>query len=250
MKVKAKKEFTEKYYGVTSKEYDRLEHRQKKVLEIFSNYNFNRILDVGCGDGNYSLLLKDASNAKEVYGIDITEKCIKAAKKKGINAYLVDIDEEDFPFEDEYFDAICAGEIIEHLYDTDHFLDEVYRTLKRGGLMVLTTPNLASIHNRIALLFGYQPFPTGVSLRYNVGKMYGPGKDTQPLSLDHIRVFTLRSLKSLLEMHSFEILSIAGSCAHLSNSMKFDKLFGYLDNFLSKFPSISYGVIVTAKRMK
>lgn len=57
--------------------------RIKKVVEIFSKYKFERILDVGCGDGSLSLILADVSNANSIYGIDIVEKNVKSSLKKG-----------------------------------------------------------------------------------------------------------------------------------------------------------------------
>ena len=193
----SKKKYVEKFVGITPKDYGQFEDRHRKVLEIFSKYRFERILDVGCGDGNFSVLLKEACKAEEVCGVEISEKGVESARKNGVKAFQLDMDEEDFPFEDSCFDAVFAGEIIEHLFDPDRFLDEVYRVLKAQGFFVLSTPNLASIHNRIALLFGYQPFPIGVSARMNIGRMYEPDSE-HTHSLDHIRVFTLRSWKELL----------------------------------------------------
>lgn len=153
--MKAKNKYIEKFVGSTPRGGEKLEDRHRKVLEIFSGQQFDRILDVGCGDGNFSVLLKEACKAKEVYGIEISEKGVESAKNSGVKAFQLDIDEEDFPFEDSYFDAIFAGEIIEHLYDTDRFLDEVYRILKLNGLLILTAPNLSCWHNKISLLFGF-----------------------------------------------------------------------------------------------
>ena len=104
--------------------------RIQKIVEIFTKYKFDRILDVGCGDGAISVLLSDASNAESIYGIDIVEENVKFALKKGIKAFKLDVTKEDLPFEDNFFDAVFLGEIIEHLYDSDYLLDEVYRALK------------------------------------------------------------------------------------------------------------------------
>jgi methionine biosynthesis protein MetW len=202
--LSAKKKYLDRFVGKTPKGYGELEDKHKKVLEIFSKYEFEKILDVGCGDGNFTMLMGEACKAKEVYGIEISEKGVEMARKNGVKCYQLDVDEEAFPFEDNFFDAVTALELIEHLFDPDHLLDEAYRVLKLKGIFVLSTPNLASIHNRVALLFGYQPFPMGVSARLNIGRVYEPDSE-HAQSLDHIRVFTLHSLKELLKIHGFKI---------------------------------------------
>lgn len=248
--MSAKEKYTEKYCGITSKDFERLEDRYKKTLEIFSKHKFERILDAGCGDGNFSVLLKEACKANEVYGIEISEKGVEMAKNNGVIAYKLDMDEEYFPFEDNYFSAVFAGEVIEHLFDPDHFLDEVHRVLKPKGIFVLSTPNLASIHNRIALLFGYQPFPIGVSTKYNIGLLITnlsvEVKNSRvPQASAHVKVFTLRSLKELLKIHEFEILEIKGSsCPMLPENMKFKRIAKAVDKVFSMFPRLSYRVIL------
>ena len=242
-----KKKYINKFVGKTPKEFEKLEDRHKKVLEIFSKYEFERILDVGCGDGNFSILIGKVCKAKEVYGIEISEEGVEMARKNGVKCYQLDVDEDNFPFEDNYFDAVTALELIEHLFDPDHFLDEVYRVLKSKGIFVLSTPNLASIHNRVALLFGYQPFPMSVSARLNIGRAYEPNSE-HAQSLDHIRVFTLYSLKELLKIHSFKISEIKGSCAQLPKNMRFRNLFRIIDKFFTKFPSLSYRVIIICEK--
>lgn len=233
-----KKRDLERFVGRTP---EILEDRHKKVLEIFSNFSFNRILDVGCGDGKFTKLIAEACKAKEVYGIEITESGAEMAKMNGVKCFQLDVDEDDFPFEDNFFDAVFAGELIEHLFDPDHFLDEVYRVLKSEGLFVITTPNLASIHNRIALLFGYQPFSVLVSLKNRVGHLLFDAEGAAP---DHIRHFTLRTLKELLKIHGFKISKVKGSCAQLPRNLKLKRIVGFLDKFFTIFPSLSYRFIV------
>jgi len=244
--METKKKYVEKYFGRTPKEEKEFEDRHKKVFEIFSKYTFNRVLDVGCGDGNFSILLKAACNAEEIYGIEISEEGLELAKRNGVRAFRLDVDEEILPFENSYFDAVFAGEVIEHLFDPDHFFNEIYRVLKPGGIFVLSTPNLAAIHNRIALLFGFQPFPMGASLKYNIGRAFEPQQEAQ--SLNHVRVFTLGSLKHILRIYGFEIVKVTGSSAMLPKKTRFLKAIHALDKFFVLFPSLSYRVIVTCTK--
>lgn len=109
----AKKKYTDRFAGITLKRHRELTDRHRKVLELFSGYRFQRILDVGCGDGNFSILLKKSCKEEEVFGIEISRKGVESARKNGVEAFKLDIDAEDFPFEDNYFHAIFAGEVID-----------------------------------------------------------------------------------------------------------------------------------------
>lgn len=238
-------DYSDDLMGTTPKKSDELTDRHRKILEIFSKYVFERILDVGCGDGNFSMLLKAICNSKEIYGVEKSKKGTEFAKANGVNAFQLDIDTTDFPFKDKYFDAVFAGEIIEHLFDPDHFLDEVYRVLKPRGIFVLSTPNLAAIHNRIALLLGYEPFPLSVSRKHNIGRMYEPSSGLQ--SLDHVRAFTLHSLTYLLRIHKFDILCIKGSRALLPKDMKLLIFFEAMDRLSTLAPSLSYRIVLECK---
>ena len=239
------------YYGRTSNYYDDIHNR---VLEIFSYYSnkINKFLDIGCGDGNFSLLLKESCHAREVYGIEIS-KSYELAKDKLDKVLQLDASSDDFPFENNFFDAIYAGSVIEYIYDTDHFLSEVYRVLRNGGIFVLTFPNLASIYNRIALLFGFQPYATSVSLKYRVGHIKLINKNTHyPTSTPRIITpITLRGLIELLHYYNFKIIYSTGatsiSKAMTSNNVLY-RIFSLIDKIISHFPSISHNVIIIAKK--
>jgi len=249
--MKAKKRYVEKFVGITSEEYKELGDRHRKALEIFFEHRFDRILDTGCGDGKFTVLIGKACKAKEVYGADISEKGVEMARKKGIKAFRVDVDGESLPFENNYFDAIYAGAIIEHLFDPDHFLDEVYRVLKPNGILVLDTPNLASLYNRIALLLGYLPFDMQVSLRYSVGhllEIYQTSKGVVRAS-DHIRFFTVKSLIALLKRHGFLITKIYGSSDLISIKNPLTCfILKLMDNLINKIPSLSRVIIIVCNK--
>jgi len=234
------------FFAVTPNSYELFKDRHKKIISIFSKYKLNRILDIGCGNGGFSIFLKETSGAEEVYGIEISEIGVKMARKKGVKAIQLDIDEKSFPFKDKYFDAIFAGEIIEHLYYTDKFLEECWRCLDSKGIFVLTTRNLSSLFNRITLLLGYQPFSTSVSLKYNVGR---PFKISNEILGDHIRIFTLRAIKELLFLHKFKIIKLFGTTSVLPNKKSFIlSIIKLGDIIFSKFPSLSQGIIILCRK--
>ena len=220
-----------------------LDDRIKKLLKMFKKLRVNRFLDVGCGDGSLTLLLKEACHASEVYGVEISLKGVEEATLKGIKCFKLDVDKDDFPFRDHYFDLVFAGEIIEHLFNPDHFLHECYRILKLRGTLIITTPNLGAWYNRLTLLMGYQPYTVSASLEnYWVGK---PFKRSSSAGREHIRFFTLRALKQLLEVHGFEIKQTLG--AHTTPfyaPLRMSIMVKNIDKTLSKIPSLSTYIIV------
>ena len=231
-----KKVFYEKKY---SQHLDRnLSSRLKMILISIGDQKASAILDVGCGDGSFSVFLKEM--AEEVYGVDISLNAVNLAKEKGIKAHTIDIDDVDLPFEDDYFDIVVCGEVIEHLYDTDHLLDEIYRVLKPQGSCVLTTPNLASHLNRIVLLLGYQPYLTEVSLKYNVGKLKGSGDVS-----GHIRAFTHHALIELIKKHRFHIIQTLGVSIHEALPFPLSLSDRIIANIL---PSLATYIIVVLKK--
>lgn len=234
---------------------DTAEMRHEIVLKLASNYQPDSVLDVGCGDGVFTKAIASAASATEVQGIEIAETSVKAARDGGLDAYQCDIDSEDFPFDDGNFEAVTALEVFEHLFNPDNFLQETRRVLKPGGKLILSTPNLAALHNRVALLLGYQPLPTmDVSHEYRV---YG-GSDQKPEAADHIRVVTLDALVRLLRVYDFTIEEARGCTFSVFDRNQAEKLpsgrrfvfpiLKRLDRELTRFPSLAYRVVLVAER--
>ena len=93
------------------------------------------------------------SQNNEVWGVEVNPTAALVAQKRGIRVKVANV-EEGLPFERGYFDVVNAGEVVEHLYDTKFFFDEVHRVLKKDGTFFFTTPNLNSLENRIRVLTG------------------------------------------------------------------------------------------------
>lgn len=110
-----------------------------------------RVLDVACGTGFGCAMLVEAG-AKYVVGADIAEEATAAARRWALDHRLgfIQADGTALPFEDETFDTVVSFETFEHINDYDTFLREVRRVTRRGGCLVLSTPNalITSRHAR------------------------------------------------------------------------------------------------------
>ncbi len=198
--------------------------RIKIALELIGTKK--KVLDVGCYEGYISEKIKELHN--EVIGIEISKEAVKICNKRGIKCIEQDI-EEKFPFKNNYFDCVFAGEIIEHVFDTDALLQEIKRVLKPNGALVLTTPNIAALTRRIRLLFGVNP-------DIEIGLILPDGKTK---SAGHIRYFTIKTLEKLLNRNGFFIDKWKSDYITLK-SLRLTKL-------AKIFPSLGFGLIVKAK---
>ncbi len=163
------------------------------MLAILDGMNLENknILDIGCYDGTFLSLIRNRNN--NFFGLETSDWGIEQCRKKDIDAKQFFFDDKtNLPFEDSFFDLVAAGEVIEHIFDTDFFLEEIRRVLKPDGKLLLSTPNIASLGRRLMLFFGINPI---IELSPN-----------EPDSSGHIRYFTFKTLKRLLEKHNFKVI--------------------------------------------
>jgi cyclopropane fatty-acyl-phospholipid synthase-like methyltransferase len=109
-----------------------------------------RVLDLGAGEGAFSMRLLDRGHDVVAVELDPTRF------KLGIPNYNLDLN-DDFQAEvsnrcGDQFDLVVAIEIIEHLANPRHFITNCLGLLKPDGFLVLTTPNLESWLSRIKFL--------------------------------------------------------------------------------------------------
>ena len=199
--------------------------RINKIISLIGSNH--RVLDIGCYDGSIGILL--IKNNNEVYGMEISKETSKRAKEKGLKVEIQDIESE-FKFEDDFFDIVLAGEIIEHILDTDFFIDEIKRVLKPNGFLVLSTPNVASLGRRILLLFGKNPY-------FEASFGFPP-----QVHAGHIRVYTKDLLLDFLKHKGFEIIKFESDAVIFTPSGKIaSKLLADL------VPTFGRSLIVKAK---
>lgn len=215
-----------------------------EVIKIFRSHEIHaeRYLDVGCGNGAFTVTIAMEVGAKEAYGVDLDEECLKKLPNsiKGLEFDLEELAQNKLPFASKYLDLITAIEVIEHLSCGDHLLTEVRTILKLGGYFLVTVPNLASWLNRLLLLFGFQPSYTAPSKYYHVG-LRKVAKKSTITNYGHKNLYTLKALKHMLELYGFEIITIRGC------QSTYDP-FSWLP--VSNFPSLAPNIIFLARRKK
>ena len=177
------------------------------VLDCLEKQPQARLLDLGCNEGSLTLRLAAKIGARKICGVEIIEKSADAAKKKGIKVFSGDLDKK-FPFENDFFDVVHAGYVIEHLYHPDIFVSEIFRILKPGGYSVISTENLSSWHNIAALVLGRQAFSQHISERFNIGNVFSPHYKKRMRSEDsgsHVKIFTYYGLKEIFQLYGFKV---------------------------------------------
>lgn len=100
-----------------------------------------KCLDIGCWTGRFINQLKGVSGT--IAGADVNENALLVAKKNNRNGEFVLSTAQHLAFKDKIFDVVTMFEVLEHLpagHEKKVFI-EVKRVLKRGGHLVLSTPN-------------------------------------------------------------------------------------------------------------
>lgn len=225
-------------------------NRVGKVMNILSSLDPvpRMVLDNGCGTGFFANEVKKLYPQAKVYGIDISPKGISVGKKafKTINLQVAD-SEKRLPFPSNHFDLVISGEHIEHLRDTDRYIREINRVLKKGGVLLLTTPNLGFWLSRLFLLFGKQPMFLEPSLEKTFPIFTFLGK-TFPYDLEfppagHLRLYTLDMLKKFIKYYGFKVETVQGAKILSIPILK------QIDYFFENFPSLAFGLIIKAKKL-
>jgi len=184
-----------------------LQKRTEEIINSIKKYTnaqkIDSILDIGTADGLMLSDIKKKFSWINCVGIESSKELINYCKDPNIkiiegNAYLL-------PFENNLFDIIIAAAIIEHLKEPKKMLDESWRVLKNGGLLIITTPD--PFFNKIAELIGF--FDKG----------------------GHEKTYNLKELKKILSKNNFQIVEAKKfmvSPISLPFELKIEKLLKFL----------------------
>ena len=120
-----------------------MDHLYKKILLHLGKSSGKKLLDIGCGVGKVAFLA--AEKGFEVTGVEIEEKAAKLAEKNlkryGSKTRIITGDILKIKLKENYFDAVVCSEVIEHVNNPQQIINRIFKLLKKGGLLVLTTPH-------------------------------------------------------------------------------------------------------------
>lgn len=157
--------FFNKEYQLNEEQKLYLKIHAKRFEIILSNITHQhsaKVLDIGPSFLSYLLYQKFGENLsllgfneQESFGGHLPDSSIF----QKVNLIKQDLNFWKVNNEDQKFDLITCGEVIEHLYTSPHTLfDNFYKSLNKNGILIIQTPNAVSFRKRLALLFGKNPF--------------------------------------------------------------------------------------------
>jgi len=143
------KEYWDEKYKERSDEYTNKHKKQtdrwKLALEYISNGN--RVLDIGCGIGEFLKYIDGERNDIMPYGVDISEYAIDECNNSMNGVFdVIDLDKAK-RMQFNKLDVAFCGETLEHVNNPQNVIDLAHKSLKDGGLLVITTPYLNGIES-------------------------------------------------------------------------------------------------------
>ena len=208
------KDVIEEMYLTKNTDYFSLERQMFK--NSVQDVNL-KILDIGCGTGVLGSFFKKNQNCY-VAGVEINQTAYELALQNLDTVVKGNFETLDLPFENNYFDIVIMGDVLEHLVDPVRSINKILPLINYQGKILITVPNVRN-------------WRVVKSLVFNDNWQY---EDWGILDYTHMRFFTKKSLQSLLLKQNIEIIKIERVIQNPSKSYIFNKLtFGVFEGFLA-----------------
>jgi 2-polyprenyl-3-methyl-5-hydroxy-6-metoxy-1,4-benzoquinol methylase len=210
------------------------------IIENLSSLNLEveNFLDLGCSDGVTTFKVAEAVNSKNILGIDGDLQALKIFLKilnkknllhKKVTLKKLNLEKKNWNLKKNYYDFIFANQVIEHMYDVDNFVKNIKNSLKKNSFLLISTENLACLHNVLSLILGYQPFSLAnmSTKKWTIGNPFSRIEGHNSNFMKHRAVFTVAALEEFLKLHNFKIIKkIVAGYFPLPNN--------FIGNFFSK----------------
>lgn len=161
-----------------------------------------KVLDIGCATGFF--LEAARKRGWDVFGVEISPYSAAIAKERFGEDRVFNGPLEGALYKDTFFDAVFMSDLIEHVKDIGGFLREVFRIVRRGGIIAIVTPNIESLSYRLM-------------------------RSSWPhLKMEHLYYFSSSTMKRLLEREGFNPVHSSAATKALNLS--------YIERQFSTYP--------------
>ena len=187
------------------------QRRKKHIIKLIIKLcnAGSSILDIGCASGDIAIELSNLGY--HVHGIDLEPHRLDEGKKLA-EKYRQNVNFENAKFEDlnnlGVYDLVFCGEVLEHFTDPVQVLVKIKRLLNSNAKILITTPNMPSLRNRLKFaLLGIFP-------------------DNNP---EHKYYFDYKRLSSVISAAGYEIVYFT---TNFTNITLKSKMISYFESFL------------------
>lgn len=191
------------------------------------------ILDIGCGCGAMLGRIKGIYPSASVHGIELVPEAADIAKHMG-DVICADAESVEFPWQEEYFDYVIMGDVLEHLREPDIVLQKVYKCLKKNGHIIVSMPNMKHYSVMLPLL---------------VSDVF-PYSDAGILDTTHLKMYTNTEIQRLIMRNGYAIEQLMYTMVGKPNEQE-EKLIEQLTALMQKPDKssfLAYQYLVKAKK--
>lgn len=162
------------------------------VLEFLAPGPYDRVLELGCGEGATAAAAKASGLVKWVAGIELVPSVADIARTHLDDVWSGDVEHMAIPVEDNSLDAVLCLDVLEHLRDPWAVVAALHRKIKVGGILVASIPNLRHRSVMKDLLFNgnFEYTESGI------------------LDRTHLRFFTRKTAIELMTGSGLEMVKI------------------------------------------
>ena len=189
-------------------------HNQRAEMLKYIPQNATRILEVGCGEGAFSSLLKRSD--RELWGIEMNEDAAQKATEVCTFVLVGDFNTIYDQLPKNHFDCVIFNDVLEHIYAPWDTINLVKSLLTQNGVLVSSIPNFRYIDNLITEILFRKDF------------RYKP--EGGILDDTHIRFFTSKSMCRMFVEQGYDVLINEGinPCKSWKEKLFINLTFGFL----------------------
>ena len=174
-------------YAVKKSEY--YSTYRKDILSLCP-VHVNRVLDIGCGNGNTLEYLKSNGYCDWTCGVELFSAAAESAIKKVDQLYQSNIEDMDLPVAPSSIDMILCLDVLEHLVNPHKVIEYLHTLLSPGGVIIASIPNIRHISVTVPLIIGGK-------WEYN---------DSGILDRTHLRFFVKKTAIELMQSSGLQLL--------------------------------------------